>query len=323
MASVTLKVSGKKMPLTGFGLWKVPKPQTADTVYAALQAGYRLLDGAGDYGNEKEAGEGLARAIKDGVVKREEVFVTSKLWNTFHAPEHVAKMARRQLQDWQLDYFDLFHIHFPIALQYVDPDHRYPPEWFGDDGKVHLDTTPIQSTWQAMEKLVDEGLAKDIGLSNFNGSLLLDVMRYARISPSVLQIEHHPYLVQQPLLDLAKSYGIAVTAYCSFGPASWIELNMHGQIPSLLEHETIKAIASKHGKSSSQILLRWASQRGIAVIPKSSKPERAQQNFQSEDFTIPEEDMKALTALDKGHRMNDPSSMDVKLSIFADRKSVV
>jgi D-xylose reductase len=307
------------MPLMGFGLWKVPRPQTADTVYEALKAGYRLLDGAGDYGNEKEAGEGLARAIKDCVVKREEVFVTSKLWNTFHAPEHVAKMARFQLELWGIDYFDLFHIHFPIALKYVDPSHRYPPEWFGDDGKtVELDNTPIQATWQAMEKLVDEGLAKNIGVSNFNGSLLLDVVRYARIPPSVLQVEHHPYLVQQPLLDLAKSLGIAVTAYCSFGPASWVELGMHEHVASLLEHDGIAAIASKHRKTPAQILLRWASQRGVAVIPKSSNPERARSNFQSLDFTIPEEDMKTITAMDKGVRFNDPAGMSViALSIFA------
>lgn len=283
-----------------------------------MKAGYRLLDGAGDYGNEKEAGEGLARAIKDGVVRREEVFVTSKLWNTFHAPEHVAKLARLQLQHWQLDYFDLFHIHFPIALKYVDPEHRYPPEWFADDGKtVELDTTPIQATWQAMEKLVDEGLAKSIGVSNFNGSLLLDVLRYARIPPAVLQIEHHPYLVQQPLLDLAKSRDIAVTAYCSFGPASWVELDMHLDVPSLLQHDVIGSIASKHGKSPAQILLRWASQRGIAVIPKSSNADRAKSNLQSADFTIPEEDMKAITSLDKGIRFNNPSNMSLGLSIFA------
>lgn len=306
------------MPLMGFGLWKVPRPQTADTVYAALRAGYRLLDGAGDYGNEKEAGEGLARAIEDGIVKRDEVFVTSKLWNTFHAPEHVAKMARFQLGLWGIDYFDLFHIHFPIALKYVDPDHRYPPEWFGDDGKtVELDNTPIQATWKAMEKLVDEGLAKNIGVSNFNGSMLLDVMRYARIPPSVLQIEHHPYLVQQPLLNLAKDLGIAVTAYSSFGPASWTELGMHEQVASLLEHDGVMSIASKHGKTPAQVLLRWASQRGIAVIPKSSNPDRAKSNFQSEDFIIAEEDMKTISAMDKGVRLNDPSNMSLGLSIFA------
>jgi len=318
MATITLKGTGQKMPLVGFGLWKVPRSDTADVVYNALKNGYRLLDGAGDYGNEKEAGEGLARAIKDGIVTRDQVFVTSKLWNTFHAPEHVAKLARYQLDLWGIEYFDLFHIHFPVALKYVDPSHRYPPEWFGDDGKtVELDNTPIQATYQAMEKLVDEGLAKSIGLSNFNGSLVLDVHRYARIPPAVLQIEHHPYLVQQPLLNLANGLGMAITAYCSFGPASWVELDMHLHVPSLFEHNNINAIAQKHGKNASQILLRWATQRGIAVIPKSNNPGRAAANLSHTDFNLPEEDIKAISDLDKGLRFNDPSNMSLGLSIFA------
>ncbi|KAG8834791.1 NAD(P)H-dependent D-xylose reductase (XR) [Serendipita sp. 399] len=337
MATVTLKGSNQQMPLLGFGLWKIPNAQTADTVYAALKAGYRLLDGAGDYGNEKEAGDGLARAIKDGIVKREEVFVTSKvhylilfwifsgktndffqIWNTFHAPEHVAKLARLQLQHWGLEYFDLFHIHFPIALKYVDPEHRYPPGWQADDGvTVELDTTPIQATYQAFEKLHAEGLIKNIGVSNFNGSLLLDVLRYARIPPAVLQIEHHPYLVQQPLVDLAKAYGIAITGYCSFGPASWIELDMHVAVPSLLEHNEVTALASKYGKTTAQILLRWALQRGIAVIPKSSNPQRVASNLQSNDFTLADEDIQKLSSLDQGLRFNNPSNMSLGLSIFA------
>jgi D-xylose reductase len=318
MATITLKRTGQKMPLVGFGLWKIPRPLTADSVYNALKNGYRLLDGAGDYGNEKEAGEGLARAIKDGIVKREEVFIVSKLWNTFHAPEHVAKLARYQLGLWGIESFDLFHIHFPIALKYVDPEHRYPPEWFGDDGKtVELDTTPIQATYQAMEKLVEEGLVKNIGLSNFNGSLILDVVRHAKIAPAVLQIEHHPYLVQQPLVDLANSLGLAITAYCSFGPASWIELNMYKDVDSLFEHGIINSVGAKHGKNASQVLLRWATQRGIAVIPKSNDPGRASANLNHTDFNLDEEDIKVISALDQGRRFNDPSSMSIHLSIFA------
>ncbi|KAG9055703.1 NAD(P)H-dependent D-xylose reductase (XR) [Serendipita sp. 407] len=320
MATVTLKGSNQQMPLVGFGLWKIPNEKTADTVYAALKAGYRLLDGAGDYGNEKEAGEGLARAIKDGVVKREEVFVTSKVNTLLRPGTSPAKLtaARMQLKHWGLEYFDLFHIHFPIALKYVDPAHRYPPGWQADDGTtVELDNTPIQSTWQAMEKLHDEGLAKNIGVSNFNGSLLLDVLRYARIPPAVLQIEHHPYLVQQPLVDLAKAYGIAITAYCSFGPASWVELDMHVAVPSLLDHGDVSAIASKYGKTTAQILLRWALQRGIAVIPKSSDPGRVVSNLQSNDFSLEAADMDKLTGLDQGLRFNDPSNMSLGLSIFA------
>lgn len=145
-------------------------------------------------------------------------------------------MAKKQLEDWGLDYFDLYLVHFPISLTYVDPNHRYPAEWFGDDGKVHLrepirimalavshlclaENTPLHETWRAMEELVDEGSAKNIGLSNVQGSLLLDVLRYARILPQVLQIEVHPYLTQEPLVKLAQLHGISVTAYSSFGPA--------------------------------------------------------------------------------------------------------
>ncbi|CAE6473979.1 unnamed protein product [Rhizoctonia solani] len=256
MASITLKRTGQKMPLVGFGLWKVTKSTCADTVYNAIKSGYRLLDGAGDYGNEKEAGEGVARAIKEGIVKREDLFITSKLWNTFHAKEHAHALARKQLADWGLDYFDLFLIHFPVSLKYVDPAKRYPPEWFGDDGKtVELQNTPIQETWQALEELVDAGLAKNIGISNMQGSLIIDIFRYARIAPQVLQIEHHPYLTQEPLIKLANTLGIAVTAYSSFGPQSFLELNMGQGVKSLLEgHSTIESVAKAHNKSKRYIL---------------------------------------------------------------------
>lgn len=146
---------------------------------------------------------------------------------------------------------------------------------------------------------------------------MLDTLRYARIPPAVLQIEHHPYLVQQPLLDLAKEYGLAVTAYCSFGPQSWVELNMHLDTPSLLEHDVIGTIAKKHQKTPAQVLLRWATQRGLAVIPKSNSAERVASNFQSVDFDLADEDIKTISSLDKGSRFNDPSGMSLGLSIFA------
>ncbi|KZW00457.1 putative D-xylose reductase [Exidia glandulosa HHB12029] len=319
MATIALSRTGQKMPLVGFGLWKVTKSSTADTVYKALQAGYRLLDGAGDYGNEKEAGEGLARAIKDGVVKREEVFVTSKLWNTFHAKEHVAKLARKQLADWQLEYFDLFLIHFPISLKYVDPETRYPPEWFYDGkSQVELQNTPYEETYHAMETLVDEGLAKNIGISNVNGSLLIDILRYARIKPAVLQVELHPYLPQEQLVTLCKKYDIAITAYCSFGPASWLELDMHKHVPSLLDHDVVAQVAKKYsGKTPAQVLLRWASQRGIAVIPKSNNHDRLVQNLNHTDITLDEADIATLTSLNQNARFNDPGSIDPRIAIFA------
>ncbi|KAF8756053.1 hypothetical protein RHS01_04844 [Rhizoctonia solani] len=254
------------------------------TVYNAIKSGYRLLDGAGDYGNEKEAGEGVARAIKEGIVKREDLFITSKLWNTFHAKEHAHALARKQLADWGLDYFDLFLIHFPVSLKYVDPAKRYPPEWFGDDGKtVELQNTPIQETWQALEELVDAGLAKNIGISNMQGSLIIDIFRYARIAPQ-----------------------------------SFLELNMGQGVKSLLEgHSTIESVAKAHNKTAAQVLLRWASQRGIAVIPKSNNQGRLEQNLASTDFDLSDEQIKSISALNQGIRFNNPADIDPRMSIFA------
>jgi len=318
MASIVLKGSGAKMPLVGFGCWKVTKDTCADTIYHAIKAGYRLFDSACDYGNEKESGEGLKRALDDGIVKREEIFITSKLWHNFHAKEHVHQIAKKQLADWQLDYFDLFLIHFPISLEYIDPKIKYPPGWFGTDDKtVHIGNVPIQETWQAMEELVDHGLVKDIGVSNFSGAILLDVLRYNKKPVSVLQIEHHPYLTQEPLVSLCKELGIAITGYCSFGPQSWVELGMAGGAVSLLTSETIKSIAAATGKTPAQVLLRWATQRGIAVIPKSNNHDRLIQNLQCTDFNLSEEHLKAISALNINFRFNDPSNMHPKFAIFA------
>jgi len=305
------------MPLVGFGLWKVTKATTGDTVYKAIQAGYRLFDSASDYGNEKEAGEGLARAIKDGLVKREEVFITSKLWNSNHAKADVRKLAEKGLADWGLTYFDLFHIHFPISLEHIPIEKKYPAEWQGLDGKVNLAKVPLQETYQALEELVDAGLVKNIGVSNYSGALLVDLVRYARIPPAVLQIEHHPYLTQEPLLRLTRELGIAVTAYSSFGPASFIELNMDRNIAPLFENDVVAKFASKHNKTPAQVLLRWATQRGLAVIPKSNDPTRLAQNLQSADFDLSDEEIRSISALDQGIRFNDPADIDPRLAIFA------
>ncbi|KAI6153895.1 NADP-dependent oxidoreductase domain-containing protein [Pisolithus tinctorius] len=317
MATITLKRTGQKMPSVGFGLWKVDKETCADTVYNAIKAGYRLFDAAADYGNEKQAGEGLRRALQEGIVKREDIFITSKLWNTFHAQEHVKKVTRMQLEHWGIDYFDLFLIHFPISLKYVDPNHRYPAEWMGDDGKVHLEKVPMHETWKAMEELVDDGLVKNIGLSNCQGSLILDVLQYAKYEPQVLQIELHPYLTQEPLVDLCKRWGIAVTAYSSFGPQSYLELGMGKTAPSLLDHSIIGAIASAHGKTPAQVLLRWATQRGLAVIPKSNDHGRLVSNLQCDGFDLTEQELAAISGLNMNYRLNDPVNIEPLLSIFA------
>ncbi|KAJ9622787.1 D-xylose reductase [Taxawa tesnikishii (nom. ined.)] len=304
MVAPTVKLSsGHQMPLVGFGLWKVNKETCADTVYNAIKSGYRLFDGACDYGNEVEAGKGVARAIQEGIVKREELFIVSKLWNSFHDGDRVEPICRKQLADWGLDYFDLFIVHFPIALKYVDPSVRYPPGWTDENDKVTESNAPLKDTWKAMEELVDDGLAKSIGISNYNGALILDLFRYAKIHPATLQIEHHPYLTQEPLIKLAQERGISVTAYSSFGPQSFVELDMH--------------IADKHGKTPAQVLLRWATQRGVAVIPKSNNQNRLAQNLDVCSFDLSQDEIKSISSLDQGLRFNNPTNYGINLPIFA------
>jgi D-xylose reductase len=177
-------------------------------------------------------------------------------------------------------------------------------------------------------------LRKTLFHSNYNGALLLDLQRYARIEPAVLQIEHHPYLVQQPLLDLVKTLGIAVTAYSSYGPQTWRELDMHQKVPSLFENDAITTIAKRHGRvrlwfrllidlltyissAPANVLLRWATQRGLAVIPKSNSLARVKENFHATGFVLTEEEIKQISSLDQGLRFNDPASIDIGLSIWA------
>jgi D-xylose reductase len=261
-----------------------------------------------DYGNEKEVGQGIARAIKDGLVKREDLFVVSKLWNTFHDGDKVEPIARKQLEDLGIEYFDLFLIHFPVALKYVDPAERYPPGWANADGKIEYSKATIQETWQAMESLVDKKLARSIGISNFSAQLIMDLLRHARIRPAALQIEHHPYLQQKELVKFVQGEGIAITAYSSFGPLSFIELDMSRaqSTPTLFEHDVVKSAAAKHDKTPAQILLRWATQRDIAVIPKSNNPARLAQNLDVTGWSLEQAEIDAINNLDMNLRFNDP-----------------
>ncbi|KAI3405429.1 GRE3 [Candida oxycetoniae] len=301
--------SGHEMPLVGFGCWKLENKIAADQVYDAIKTGYRLFDEAQDYGNEKEVGDGIKHAIDDGLTSREELFITSKLWNSYHDPKNVELALDRILSDLKLEYLDLFLIHFPIAQKFVSFDEKYPPGFYcGDGGNFHFENIPLLDTWHAMEKLVEKGKVKSIGISNFNGSLIYDLLRGAKIPPAVLQIEHHPYLQQERLIEWVQSQGIAVTAYSSFGPLSFVELENKKAIdaPKLFEHDTIKRIAANHGKTCAQVLLRWSTQRNIAVIPKSSKQERAIENLEVNKFNLTDDDIKEIKKLDKGLRFNDP-----------------
>jgi len=312
---------GNKMPQVGFGLWKVENDKCADLVYTAIKNGYRKFDGACDYGNEVEAGQGVARAIKEGLVKREELFIVSKLWNSFHDPEQVEPIVKKQLADWGVDYFDLYYIHFPVSLEYVAPEVRYPPGWWNDEAgtKIKHGKASLESTWKAMEQIKKKGLAKSIGVSNYSGALLLDLFTYAEIKPAALQIEHHPYLVQAPLVDLAGQHNIKVVGYSSFGPQSFVDCDMKvaKDFKLLFNHEVINKIAQAHGKTGAQVLLRWATQRGISVIPKSSSEGRLKQNLAVTDFDLTKEEIEEISSLDRNFRFNNPLNYGLPVYCFA------
>jgi len=262
------------IPPVGFGLWKLPKAECAELVYQAIKLGYRHLDSASDYGNEVEVGLGIQRALNEGLCSREELWITSKLWNTYHATEHVQPAIEKSLQDLQLDYLDLYLIHFPIALKYVDFNTRYPAEWLYDPDAnnpcMQRSGVPLHETWQGMETLVNQGLTRQIGVCNYNSALIHDLMAYAKIKPSMLQIEAHPFLTQEKLLKTCADYSIPVTAFSPFGALSYVELSMANSEDTVFDMPSIIAAAERLNKTPAQIVLRWGIQRGTAVIPKTS-----------------------------------------------------
>jgi len=308
---ITLPVStGAELPSVGFGFWKVEKASTAEVAQQAIAAGYRHLDCACDYGNEVEVGHGIAQAIAGGLCQRDDLWVTSKLWNTYHSAEHVKMACEKSLKDLGLKQLDLYLIHFPIAQKYVPIDVRYPPGWFFDPAaaKPCMDEVrvPISETWAAMENRVADGLVKHIGICNFGTSLLRDLLSYARIRPSVLQVESHPFLVQSKLLRYCQQEDIAFTAFSPLGAASYYSLGMASASESLLDHRIVQCIALAKHRSAAQILLRWGVQRGTSVIPKTSDVARMQENLQLFDFELSEDEMQSISGLDRNRRFNDP-----------------
>ena len=296
-----INVTGQRMPAVGLGLWKIDADTVGNAVYHAIKLGYRHLDSAADYGNEKQVGEGIARALADGLCSREELWVTSKLWNTYHRREHVEAACRKSMADLGLDYLDLYLVHFPIALRYVDFADRYPPEWIYDPAAaepgMQLDAVPLSETWGAMEQLVEVGIARQIGVCNYSASLLHDLMSYARIKPAMLQIESHPYLTQEAVLRTAEAYNIAVTAFSPLGSLSYVSLDMA---------TVVMAAAKRSGASAAQVVLRWGIQRGTAVIPKTSNPDRLIENITLSEFRLTDQEMQAISGLNQNRRFNDP-----------------
>jgi D-xylose reductase len=298
------------MPVVGLGLWKVGRAETADLVQRAIRAGYRHLDCACDYGNEAEVGHGIRAALAAAACRRAELWITSKLWNTYHARAHVRPALERTLRDLQVDYLDLYLVHFPIAQEYVPFGVRYPPEWLFDptapDPRMRLAKVPLGETWTAMEALVTAGLVRNIGVCNYNCALLRDLLSYATIAPAVLQIELHPYLTQDRLVRYCHEAGIAVTGFSPLGPQSYLSLGMAKPEESVLEQPAVRAAAQRHGKTPAQVVVRWGVQRGTAVVAKTSRSERLAENLALFDFELSTDEMAAISALNRNRRFNDP-----------------
>ncbi|NVN80567.1 MULTISPECIES: aldo/keto reductase [unclassified Vibrio] len=289
--------SGATIPQVGLGTWKADEPgQTYEAVRSAIKLGYRHFDCAPGYGNEKEIGDALVDAMHDEEVTREELFITSKLWNAHHFPEDVMPSLKQTLADLKLDYLDLYLMHWPVALK---KGVGFPEK--GDDF-VSLDDLPLEKTWEAMEEAHIKGLVKDLGVSNFSAKKLHHLKGNCLIQPIMNQVEMHPYLQQQELIDYCHSQGIAVTAYAPLGSGDRPELLTSENEPTLLDHPLIQSIANEHSVTPAQVLIAWGLQRNIVMIPKSANPERQQLNLNAQEVNLTTENMADIQKLDLNYR---------------------
>jgi diketogulonate reductase-like aldo/keto reductase len=267
------------MPAVGFGTL-IPDPvATKQATKTALEVGFRHFDCAERYRNEEAIGEAMQDVFRAGAIRREDVFVTTKLWNTNHRPERVRPAFDGSRRRLQIDTVDCYIIHTPFAFR---PGDEQDPR--DEHGQVIYDSgVTLLDTWGALERLVDEGQCKSIGLSDVNLEKLRDIVAVARIKPAVVQVESHPYLPEWELLDFCREQGIVLLAFAALG---------HAMDPRLLDDPVITGIAQRVGMTPAQVALAWAVQRGTAFLTTSTKPHNIQANF--EISTLPEDAMQEI-----------------------------
>lgn len=291
--------SGYEIPLIGLGTWQSKPGEVETAVKTALKEGYRHVDTAHAYDNEEEVGQALEESFKEGVVKREDVFVVTKLWSTMHTREDVVEALKTSLKKLKLRYLDLYLVHWPISFK--NGEDNFPKD---DKGCLIFDDVPLLETWKGMEDCVKAGLVRSIGLSNYNSIQIQEILNNCLIPPAVLQVEVHAYFQQHKLVNFCKDKGILVTGYSCLGAPSrpWVEK----EDKRVLDDPLIKQMAMDHHKTPAQVVVRWLLQRGISAIPKSVNAGRIKENFQVFDFELSAEEMVQMKSIDQGMRVLIP-----------------
>ncbi len=303
--------NSRTIPAIGLGTWQSRGNSVYNAVLSALKIGYRHIDCAPVYKNQKLVGLAIHDALQKYGINRRELFISSKLWNNAHAPRHVRPAVERSLRELQLDYLDLFLIHWPVRFR---QDIEFPRK---SEHYLPPDEERLLDTWKAMEKMVKKGLCRSIGVCNFRLSRLNNLLSHCKIPPAVNQIELHPYLRQQDMLEFAAKHHVLLTAYSPLGSPGRPDKIRKGNAPELLDHPVIIKISKEIKASPAQVVLAWGLARQCAVIPKSVNPSRLKENLGAMNISLSRQQIDAITSLDCNNRFLDGSFFCQKFSSYS------